>query len=169
MGARPSRSVSRTVARPSRLRSAVRIELPRRGHETEVALADQIHERNAAILKLLRHRDHKAHVVPGELLLSLDIALERAPRQRRLLLDGEEGDTADLLEVEVQAFTALVDRLGQLSRPGCAPTPARSLGHRHKLLLFSPAGLLVHAGKQLKINDLYTSRQSSMSSGDTTG
>ena len=93
---------------------AVGIELPGRRHEAEVALPDQIHERDAAVLELLGHRDHEADVVPRQLLLRLDVAPERATRQRRLLLDREERDPADLLEIEIQALAPLVGRPGKL-------------------------------------------------------
>jgi hypothetical protein len=51
--------------------------------------------------------------VAGQLLLRLEIALERTTRQRLLLLTVQEGDPADLLKVEVEALPPLLGRLGQ--------------------------------------------------------
>ena len=107
----------------------VRIELPGGGHQTHVPLADQVHQRHAAVLELLGHRDHEPNVMPGELLLRLYVPLERTPGHRRLLLHRQQGDTADLLEIEIQALPSLVDGLSQGSWP--SPTPTGLLGTCH--------------------------------------
>ena len=118
------------------LDAAVGVELPGRRHEADVALADQIHERDAAVLELLGHRDDEPHVVAREPLLRLHVALERTPGQRRLLLDLEQGDPADLLEVEIQALAPLVDRPGKLRRPAERRRPPFRLVTATVLLLF---------------------------------
>ena len=107
----------------------IRIELPGRGHETDVPLADQVHEGDTAVLELLGDRDHEPHVMPGELFLSFDIALDGTPGQRRLLLHREQGDAADVLEVEIQALAPFVDRLGHGGRLWPAPTLALGTCH----------------------------------------
>jgi hypothetical protein len=53
----------------------------------------------------------------GQLFLGLDVATKRTPGQRRLLLQFEEGDSADLLEIEVQALPAFVDSPRKLRVP----------------------------------------------------
>ena len=111
------------------LHPPVRIELPGRGHQPHIPLADQVHERDAPVLELLGHRDHEPHVVPGKLFLGLDIALDRTPRQRRLLLHGEQGDAADVLQVEIEALAPLVGRLGHGGR--LRPAPTLTLGTCH--------------------------------------
>src|SRR5690606_1526778 len=84
--------------------SPVRIELPGRGHEAEIALADQVHQRNAAVLELLGYGHDEAHVVPSQLLLGKYVPAERLPGKLHLLLAGEEGDPTDLIQVKVQAL-----------------------------------------------------------------
>src|SRR5690349_15950449 len=113
------------------LDAAVRIELPGRGHQTKVALTNQIHERHPPVLELLGNRDHEAHVVPRQLLLGLDVPSERATRQGSLLLNLEERNPADLLKVEVEALASLVGRSGKRLRAR-PPGPAGTLlGSRH--------------------------------------
>src|SRR5688572_9182735 len=80
------------------LDAPVRVELSGRGHEPQIALADEIHERDPTVLELLGYRNHEPDIVPRKLFLGLDVALEGTPGQGRLLLHGEERDTADLLE-----------------------------------------------------------------------
>ena len=115
---------------PDRIRDeldpAVRIELPRGRHEPEVALTDEIHQRNSAVLELLGDRDHETHVVPGQLFLRVHLAPVGATRQGRLFLDGEQGNPADLLEIKIQAFAPFVGRPGEL-RGARAPRPAGPL------------------------------------------
>jgi hypothetical protein len=108
------------------LDAPVRVELPRGGHESEVPLTDEVHEGDPAVLELLGHRDHEAHVVPGQFFLGFHVTPEGTARQGGLLLDGEQGDSADLLEVEIQTLPAFIDRPGKL-RGVPAPRPAGPL------------------------------------------
>jgi hypothetical protein len=108
------------------LDAPVRIELPRGGHQAQVPLPDEIHERDPAVLELLGHRDDETHVVPRQLLLRFLVTTEGTTRQRRLFLHGEQGNPADLLEIEIQALAAFVDRSGELGRAP-APGPAGPL------------------------------------------
>ena len=111
------------------LTPAVRIELPGGGHQPEVPLADQIDQRHAAVLELLGDRDDEPHVVARQLLLGGHVAPERLPGQLHLLVTGEQRDPADFVEVQVETFATLVDRLGDLGRPNRAPLSAWL--HRH--------------------------------------
>ena len=96
------------------LDAAIGIELPGGGHETQVALPDEVHQGNPAVLEFLGHRDHEANVVARQPLLGLDIAAERQAGECRLLHDRQEWNPADLLEIEIQALAPLIGRSGKL-------------------------------------------------------
>jgi hypothetical protein len=111
------------------LDAAVGIELPGRGHEAQVALADEVHERDPPVLELLGHADHEPHVVPGQLFLGRDVAAERLASQFHLLVAGKERNAADFLEVQVQTFPPLIYRLGDLGGSNSTPLPAWLCAH----------------------------------------
>src|SRR6185436_10467164 len=102
------------------------IELSRGRHETDVAFPDEIHQWHAPVLVLLGNRDHEPHVVPGKPFLGSHIAPERLACEGLLLVHGEQRNPADLVEVEVQALTPVVQR----PRQGCGLglTANRTLG-----------------------------------------
>ena len=81
-------------------------------------LADlgQVDERHAPVLELLRHGDHEADVVAGQLLLRRHASLERLAGQLHLLVTRQQGHPADLVEIQVETFAPFVDRLGDLGR-----------------------------------------------------
>ena len=127
------RRLHRLANPPHRVRNeldaAIRIELPGRRHQAEVALADQVDQRHATILELLRHRHHETDVVPRQPLLGEDVALERPPGERHLFLTVEQRDARDLVQIQIQTFAALVHRPGDLRRTERPPLPANSNGH----------------------------------------
>src|SRR5215213_11200087 len=126
----------------------VRIELPGRGHEPEVSLADQVNQGNSPVLKLLGHRHDKTHVVTGQTLLGCHIALEGFTGQLHLLFPIEEGDPADLVEVEIETFPAFIDCTGDL-RWSYRPTLATCLDC-HATSLLRDAGPLLGEQPRLR-------------------
>src|SRR3954462_146244 len=84
-----------------KLDAPIGIELSGRRHEPKVPLADQIDERYPTVLELLGYRDDESDVVAREPFLGGHIALERLARELHFLFAVEEGDPADLVEIEV--------------------------------------------------------------------
>ena len=72
------------------LDALVGIELPRGGEQADVALADQVGEREAAVLVLLGDRDDEAEVALDQLLHRLLVAGADLPRDGDLLLRREQ-------------------------------------------------------------------------------
>ena len=93
------------------LAALARVEALDRLDQADVALADQIQQRQAEVLVVHRDLHHQAqvgrdHMIPGRLVAAAD-----ALGQLDLLLNGQEGGLADFLQVklEVAAF-AVRDR-----------------------------------------------------------
>ena len=100
----------------NKLHAAIRIELPGGGHQTQIALADQVDEWYATILELLGDRHDEADVVTSQALLRHDAPLERLPREFHFLLAVEQRDATDLVEIQVKTLATLVDRARDLRR-----------------------------------------------------
>ena len=78
------------------------IELVRGADQPQVALVDQIRERDPLVLILLRHGDHKPQVGPHELVERLRLAQLDPLSERDLLLARDERILTDLPEVLVE-------------------------------------------------------------------
>src|ERR1041385_7618264 len=84
------------------LHALIGIEFARGGEQADVALADQIGERQAAVLVFLRHRDHEPQVALDEFLHGVLIAGAHLPRERDLLLLREQRSLGDLVQVLIE-------------------------------------------------------------------
>src|SRR5215208_384285 len=84
------------------LDSLVGVELPRGREQPDVPLADQVDEREAAVLVLLGHRDHEAQVALHQLLQRVLIARADLPRELDLLHRLQEGVRAHFVEILVK-------------------------------------------------------------------
>src|SRR5215208_6187159 len=84
------------------LDTLVGVELTRSGEQPDVPLADQVDQREAAVLVLLRHRDHEAEVPLHELLERVGITRANAPGELDLFRPLEQGIGADLVEVLIE-------------------------------------------------------------------
>ncbi len=84
------------------LDALVRVELPRGGEESHVPFADQIGEREAAVLVFLGDRDDEAQVALHQLLHRLLVAGADQFRDGNFLLRGEERSLAHLEQVLVE-------------------------------------------------------------------
>ena len=91
-------------------------------HQSEVALLDQVEERQAAIVVVLRDADDEAEVRADELLARLGIALLHAVRELDLLLRGEERHVVDVAQVGLQRADA-----GNVVTPRRRGAPRRRL------------------------------------------
>ena len=80
----------------------VGVEFADRGHQAHVALADQVDQREAAVLVFLGDRNDEAEVLRHQLLHGLFVALLHPAGHGQLLLGGEQRGSADVVEVEVQ-------------------------------------------------------------------
>ena len=130
------RGEDRLADPPDRVRdeldAVVGIELPGRGEETHVPLADQVHQRDAPVLVLLRHRDHETEValdqlLHGELVAGLDPAGDGD-----FLGLGEERSERNLVQVLVEDVTVgLVDTDGA-SRWSGEPAASAWSGERRR-------------------------------------
>ena len=84
------------------LHALVGIELPRGGEQPDVPLADQVDEREAAVLVFLGDGDDEAQVALHELLERVLVAGADLPRELDLLRTLEQRVGADLVEVLVE-------------------------------------------------------------------
>src|SRR5215210_5325912 len=75
------------------------VELVGGADEAEVALVDQVRERDSLILVLLGDRDHKAKIAANELVERLPVADANALGEAHLLLLRNQGILADLAEI----------------------------------------------------------------------
>jgi len=92
------------------LDALIRVKFPCRGQESDVALPDEVGQRQPAVLVFLRHRDDKPQVALGELLHRLLVAVPDFLRQCDLLRRLEQGRLAHLKEVLIQQVAVgLVD------------------------------------------------------------
>ncbi len=73
-----------------------------RPDQAQVALVDEIRERNALVLVLLRHRNHEAEIGAHQLVQRLLIAFLDELGQPDLLLTVDEGVGADLFQILVE-------------------------------------------------------------------
>src|SRR5690554_2049451 len=89
------------------LHALVRIELARRRHQTDVALLDQVDQRDTAILVLLGHTDHEPQVRADQRLHGLLIAGLRPMTQLDLLLRRQELVPADLAQILIECRALL--------------------------------------------------------------
>jgi hypothetical protein len=79
-----------------------------RADEAEVTLVDEVGERHALVLVLLRHRDDEAEVAADQLVERLGVTDTDALREPDLLLLRDQRVLADLAEILVQR--SLVER-----------------------------------------------------------
>ena len=84
------------------LDALVGIEFPGSGEQPEVALADQVAERQAPVLVLLGDRDDEAQVALDQLLHGLGVAGPHQPGDGHFLLRREQRGLADLEEILVE-------------------------------------------------------------------
>src|SRR5436305_4144471 len=84
------------------------VELVGGANQAEVALVDQIGERDTLILVLLRDRHHEPQVGAHQLVERLGIALLDPLRERHFLLTGDQRVLADLAEILVER--SLIER-----------------------------------------------------------
>ena len=111
------------------LDALIGVELPGRGHQPDVAFADEVGEREPAILVFLRHRDDEAQIALDQLLHGLFVARPHLPGDGDLLLGGEQRGLAHLEEVLVEDIAVGVVDAEALG--GLAPRPPRL--HRGRL------------------------------------
>src|SRR5882762_9422221 len=105
------------------LDALVGIELTRRREQADVALADEIGERQPAVLILLGDRNHEAQVALDELLHRLLITRADLPGERDLLLLRQQRSLGDLVEVLIEDV-ALVLVVAQTREQAAAPATA---------------------------------------------
>ena len=87
------------------------VELLDRADEAQVALLDEVEQRQPAAHVALGDRDHEAQVGLGELALGLHVAALDALGQRDFLYGREQRHLADLLEVHAHGIvTCRLDR-----------------------------------------------------------
>src|SRR2546425_751763 len=112
------------------LHALIGVELARRREQPDVALADQVREREAAVLVLLGHGDDEAQVALDELLHRFLVAGADLAGERDLLLLREERRLRHLVEVLIEdvAFVLVVGEPGE--QTPAPPALARGLGHR---------------------------------------
>src|SRR5881394_4645207 len=92
------------------LHALIGIELAGGGEQPDVAFADEIGERQPAVLILLRDRDHEPEVALHELLHRLLIAGAHLARKRDLLLLREQWSLGDLVQVLVEDVALVLVR-----------------------------------------------------------
>ena len=101
----------------------VGVEFPGRSEKADVALADEVGERQAPVLVLLGHRDHEPKIALHQLGHGLLVAGADAVGDGDLLLGREERGEAYLIEVLVEDVSVgIVDAegLGGLRLPAAA-------------------------------------------------
>src|SRR5256886_11906594 len=108
------------------------VELPRRREQPDVALADQVGQRQAPVLVLLGGRDHEAEVALYELLHRLLVPGTDLARQRDLLLLREERRLGHLVQVLVEdvALVLVVAEPGEQTAAPPALLGGLRLGRR---------------------------------------
>src|SRR5881394_285376 len=111
------------------LHALIGIELARGGKQADVALADEISERQTAILVLLRDRDHEPQVALHELLHRLLVAGAHLARERDLLFLRKQRSLGDLVQVLVEDV-ALVLMMAEAREQTPAPAAAPALRGR---------------------------------------
>src|SRR6185295_17207099 len=105
------------------LHALIRIELPGRGQQTNVALADEIGERQAAILVFFRDGDHEPQVALDQLLHRFLVAGADLPGERDFLLLRQQRSLGHLVQILIEDVT-LVLVTGETGEQTPAPTPA---------------------------------------------
>ena len=91
--------------------AALAVELLDRAQEAEVAFLDQIRQREPAVAIAPGDLHDEPQIGLREPGLGGRVARAHAPRQRRLLLAGEQRDARDLLQVDSQVLAAGLARL----------------------------------------------------------
>jgi hypothetical protein len=81
--------------------AAFRVEFLQRVDQAEVALLDQVEQRNAAVQVVLGDVHDQPQVVLDHLLPRLEIARPRGARQLQLLLRRQQRIGADLVQIEL--------------------------------------------------------------------
>src|SRR5215218_10083647 len=125
VGYRPGDGLADPPRRVGReLETLAVVELLDGPHQPDVALLDQVEQRDAPSSILLRYRDNEPEVGFGEVGLGAPVAALYAPREVGLLGFGEKRGLADLVQVHLDrvprvaalqvAFEHLFDELGVL-------------------------------------------------------
>src|SRR5690242_15547266 len=96
------------------------VELSRRPHQPDVAFVDQVRERDATRLVLLRDRNDEAQVGTDKGIQRLAVAGANATPQLDLLLTAHQRIASDLLEVQRQ-------RIDSFTTAGMAWMPHQTL------------------------------------------
>ena len=78
------------------------VEFVRGADQTEIALVDQVGERHALILVLLRHRNHEAQIRTDQFVERILITDADSTRQFGFLFARDEGIDTDVAQVLVQ-------------------------------------------------------------------
>src|SRR5690606_4382453 len=108
------------------LHALVRIELARRRHQTDVALLNQVDQRDTAILVLLAHTDHEPQVRADQRLLDLLDAGIGPLTEPDLLLRRQERAPAQLEQILIGCRAILTGARNLLPLlVGASPTPTR--------------------------------------------
>jgi hypothetical protein len=82
------------------------VELLHRADQPEVALLDEVRQRQPPIEVPAGHLDHQAQIGLDEALLGLLVTRLHAPAQGQLLVAREQRNAADLAEVDAQVGAA---------------------------------------------------------------
>src|SRR5690349_22428470 len=84
------------------LDALIRVELASSSEQTDVAFTDQIDERHAAVLILLRHRDDETQIALDELLECVGIAGTNTTSNLDLLCTFEQRIRAHLVQILIE-------------------------------------------------------------------
>src|SRR3989339_1415992 len=133
--------------------SAVRIEFLNGAEEADIALLNQVEEREAAPDVLLGNGDNKTEVRLGQLLLGAGIALADAARELDLFAGIDERHAADLGEVHAHRVVADLEHIHLALAAALLLLVFRNIfvidldagggDHLHRILLFELLHLLV--------------------------
>src|SRR3989475_13277641 len=119
---RPPRS---TLFPYTTLFRSVGVELAGGGEQADVALPDQVGERQPPVLVLLGHRDHEAEVPLHELLHRLLVARAHLAGKRNLLLLREERRLGHLVQVLIENVALVLVRGEPVEQTPAPTAPAR--------------------------------------------
>ena len=104
-------------------------------HESDVAFADQVDQRQSLILVLLGDVDDKAQVGAHQVFLGGLVPIAGTGGQVDFLLAGEQRDTVDVAQIQRQNAVVAALRGGAL--PGDGLTRGCSFSLRHSFLVSS--------------------------------
>jgi len=85
-----------------KLEAELVVELLDRANQAQVALLDEVQERNAGLGVVARDRHHEPEVRLDQLALGRLVALVLQPGELALLLGCQQGPVADLADVELE-------------------------------------------------------------------